>query len=64
MYLHRNQLDESAIEKMMRIPNVFKWYEFILGVIGPMLVDEIEKYVRETNRTDDVHWLKISHIGK
>jgi hypothetical protein len=35
-----------------------------LGVIGPMLIDEIEKYVRETNRTDDVHWLKISHIGK
>jgi hypothetical protein len=29
-----------------------------------MLVDEIEKYVRETNRTDDIHWLKISHIGK
>jgi hypothetical protein len=29
-----------------------------------MLVDEIEKYVRETNCSDDVHWLKISHIGK
>jgi hypothetical protein len=29
-----------------------------------MLVDEIEKYVREINRTDDVHCLKISHIGK
>lgn len=33
------------------------------GVIGPMLIDEIEKYVRETNRSDDVHTLKISHIG-
>jgi (2Fe-2S) ferredoxin len=29
-----------------------------------MIVDEIEKYVREINRTDDVHLLKISHIGK
>ncbi len=29
-----------------------------------MIVDEIEKYVRETNRTDDVHCLKISRIGK
>ena len=35
-----------------------------LGVIGPMIVDEIEKYTRETNRADDVHYLKISHIGK
>ncbi|CAF0748890.1 unnamed protein product [Adineta ricciae] len=33
------------------------------GVIGPMLIDEIEKYARETDRTDNVHWLKISHIG-
>jgi len=29
-----------------------------------MLIDEIEKYVREINRTNDVHSLKISHIGK
>lgn len=28
-----------------------------------MLIDEIEKYTRESNRTDDVHCLKISHIG-
>jgi len=33
------------------------------GVIGPILVDEIEKYVRETDHTDDVHWLKVSHLG-
>jgi len=33
------------------------------GTIGPMLVDEIEKYLREIDRTDDVHWLKISHVG-
>ncbi|UJR22237.1 hypothetical protein I4U23_025298 [Adineta vaga] len=33
------------------------------GVIGPMIIDEIEKYVRETDRSDNVHWLKISHIG-
>ncbi len=29
-----------------------------------MIVDEIDKYTRETNREGDVHYLKISHIGK
>jgi len=33
------------------------------GVIGPMLIDEVEKYAREINRVDDIHALKISHIG-
>ncbi|CAF4980938.1 unnamed protein product [Rotaria sp. Silwood1] len=33
------------------------------GVIGPILVDEIENFVRKTDRTDDVHCLKISHVG-
>jgi hypothetical protein len=33
------------------------------GVAGPMIIDEIEKYARETNRSDNVHSLKISHIG-
>ncbi|CAF3747164.1 unnamed protein product [Adineta steineri] len=33
------------------------------GVIGPMLVDEIEKYIRGKDLSDNVHWLKISHIG-
>ncbi|CAF2712854.1 unnamed protein product [Rotaria sp. Silwood2] len=33
------------------------------GVIGPMIVDEIDKYVREADLTDNVHWLKISHVG-
>ncbi|CAF4351765.1 unnamed protein product, partial [Rotaria sp. Silwood2] len=32
-------------------------------VIGPMIVDEIDKYVREADLTDNVHWLKISHVG-
>ena len=36
----------------------------VLGVIGPILIDEIDKYIRETNHNDDVHSLKISHIGK
>jgi hypothetical protein len=39
-------------------------YMFFLGVAGPMLIDEIEKYTREINRTDDIHHLKVSHIGK
>jgi len=29
-----------------------------------MLIDEIEKYARVINRSDDIHALKISHIGK
>lgn len=29
-----------------------------------MLIDTIEKYARESNRNDDVHCLKISHIGQ
>ncbi|CAF3332130.1 unnamed protein product [Rotaria socialis] len=33
------------------------------GVIGPMIVDEIEKYVREADLSDKVHWLKVSHLG-
>jgi hypothetical protein len=40
------------------------YYLYYLGVIGPMLIDEIEKYARETDRTDNIHWLKISHIGR
>ncbi|CAF1048113.1 unnamed protein product [Adineta steineri] len=33
------------------------------GVIGPILVDEIEKYIQKTDRVDNIHSLKISHIG-
>ncbi|CAF1148563.1 unnamed protein product [Adineta steineri] len=33
------------------------------GVIGLILVDEIDKYVGKKNLSDNVHWLKISHIG-
>lgn len=36
---------------------------FLLGVIGPILVNEIEKYIHATNRKNDVNCLKISHIG-
>jgi hypothetical protein len=36
----------------------------LLGVIGPILVNELEKHIRETNRSDNVHCLRISHIGK
>ena len=34
-----------------------------LGVIGPILVDEIEKHVRQTNQIGNIHCLKISHVG-
>ena len=34
-----------------------------LGTTGPILIDEIEKYVRLINQTDNVHSLQISHIG-
>ena len=42
-------------------PSLFMTY---LGVIGPILIDEIDKYIRETNHSNDVHSLKISHIGR
>ena len=29
-----------------------------------MLINEIEKYVRETDLTDNIHWLKVSHVGE
>ena len=38
-------------------------FTVLSGVLGPMVIDEIEKYTRESNRSDDVHCLKISHIG-
>ncbi|CAF0734320.1 unnamed protein product [Adineta ricciae] len=34
------------------------------GIVGPILIDEIQKYVRHTNSPQNVHCLPISHIAK
>lgn len=43
---------------------LFSPFNCLSGVLGPMLIDTIEKYARESHRTNDVHCLKISHIGE
>lgn len=35
-----------------------------LGVIGPILVNEMENYIKKNNLTNEVHCLKISHVGR
>lgn len=42
---------------------LFVLFFYLSGVIGPILVNEIEKHVRQTNQIGKIHCLKISHIG-
>ena len=63
---------EIQLKILLFLSDIFPWaissnavcaFFYLSGVIGPILVNEIEKHVRQTNQIGNIHCLKISHIG-